>query len=571
MAKQPPLLDRGEGADNHRDNVQRAGLLLLLSAIGFLASASACGNGGGAPPSGTPEPTSQGAATPAIVPTIQLTPQQPLGPAATPTASIDLAEAQPLLSLVTPDSLDIQTGISSLATGDFNGDGVDDLLIGLPFADGPDNTREDAGEALVIFGDPRIGGEMELSGGEVGLHVLGALPGDTLGFGVASGDLNGDGIDDVIVGAPGSNGLANIRTDLGEAYVIFGRADLGGTVDTAEEQQDFTLIAAEGFARLGSSFAVADVNGDGIDDLIAGAPFAGREPGTPPGGPRTTVGEVYVVFGSPDLRGRKSVAEDQQDLTLSGGREMDSFGQSVAAADINGDELADIIVGAGGYDGPAEDRRAAGAVFVFLSSPAPPGKRGLDDADLTILGADPDDALGERVASGDFNGDGLADILMVARNADGPDGQRGESGEVYVLFGSDSLSGTLDLAADGPDAVVYGVDLVSLMGTAVATGDLDGDGLDDVVLGAPLASPQGRPQSGAVYVLYGKDLSAQTDLRREPGDALFVYGPSAGDGLGTSATLGDLNSDGRLELVLAAAGDLGEAQRQGVIYVLSLP
>jgi hypothetical protein len=90
----------------------------------------------------------------------------------------------------------------STAAGDASGDGVDDLLAGVPFADGPDNEREDAGEALVVFGRDGLSGDIDLAEDEPGLRILGALPGDTLGFGVAGVDINGDGIDDVIVGAP---------------------------------------------------------------------------------------------------------------------------------------------------------------------------------------------------------------------------------------------------------------------------------------------------------------------------------------------------------------------------------
>jgi hypothetical protein len=495
----------------------------------------------------------------------------PLEPAATPAASVDLADVSPLLTILAADTLDTQTGVSPLATGDFNADGIGDILIGLPFADGPDNSREDAGEAFVIFGAQGLSGEIDLSEGSNGLHILGALPGDNLGFGVAGGDLNGDRIDDVIVAAPASNGLANVRTDVGEAYVIFGRSGLGGTIDTAEEEQDFTLIAAEGFARVGTSLAVADVNGDGISDLVAGAPFAGREPGSPVGGPRTTVGEVYVVFGSRDLAGRVSVAEDEQDLTLAGVKELDAFGNSVAAGDVNGDGIADIVVGARGFDGPGADRESAGAVFVFFGSSDLSGKFGIAEADFTVLGPDAGDGFGEVVASGDFNGDGLADFLAVARTGDGPDNRRNDTGEAYAIFGARSLSGTLDLASQTADAAVYGVDPSSLMASAVAVGDVDGDDLDDVALTAPLASAAGRSFNGAVYLVFGGGLEGATDLRRDVEGSLFVYGAADRDGLASGATIIDIDGDGQPELALAAARSQAPDVRTPRIYLITLP
>lgn len=540
----------------------RLGALVSVSLVLVMGLfAAACGGGGNdrsTPVASTASPAAQ------------TTPLPDQEPGATPGSSIDLAEASPLLTVRTADAGDIRTGPSSLASGDFNGDGIGDLLIGLPFADGSDNAREDSGEAVVIFGRGSLEGEIDLARDEVGLHIFGALPGDNLGFGVAAGDLNGDGVDDVIVGAPGSNGLENIRTDLGEAYVIFGGPDLGGVVETAKTEQDFTLIAAEGFSRIGTSFAVADVNGDGLDDLVAGAPFAGREPGTPPGGSRTTIGEVYVVFGSPGLSGVASVAEDEQDLLISGARELDAFGQSVAAADVNGDSVADIIVGARGFDGRDGGRDAAGAISVFFGSSGLSGRLGMRDADFTVLGADAGDALGEVVASGDFNGDGLADILAVARNGDGPDDGRQNSGEVYFILGSASLSGTLDMASQEPHAVVYGVEPSALTATAVASGDLDGDGRDDVALGTALTPRSGRTRSGMVYVVFGRDLSGVIDLSQGVAGSLLIRGSAEGEALATGIVIDDFSGEGRPQLALAAANDQGpEEDDRGKIYVIS--
>jgi len=537
--------------------------------LALAALAAACNGGDGPPPASTP--TADSTELPSPAPTIEVTIPVPDEEQVIPATTVDLASATPLFTVLSADLKDLQTGISSVTVGDFSGDGIEDLLFGLPFADGPDNSREEAGEAFVFFGGSEMSGEVDLAEEQPDLHVLGALAGDNLGFNVGAGDLNGDGIDDVIVGAPGSNGLTNIRTDLGEAYVIFGGPDLGGTIDTADEDQDFTLIPAEGFTRVGTTFAVADVNDDGIDDLVAGGPFGGREAGTPPGGQRTTLGEVYVVFGSPDLKGGVSVAEDQQDVLLSGARELDAFGQAVAAADVNGDGIADIIVGSRGYDGADGSRTSAGAAFVFFGSRDLGGRLGIADADLTVLGADPEDALAETLATGDVDGDGLADLLLVARTADGPENGRDNAGDVYVIRGSSSLGGTLDLATAEADGVIYGPVRNELMATSLAVRDIDGDGRDDLVLGTPLASSAGRSLNGVVYVLSSDRLSGVWDLRTDVEDALYVYGEADEDGLGTGLAAGDLNGDGRPELALVAAGGQSDRSEGGRVFVIALP
>jgi len=543
-----------------------AGIATALLLAVFVA---ACG--GASLPQTSDTPTDQPAPTGSLsAPTTTVSPAPPRDELAepTPATAIDLAHVKPLLTILVAEERGFVAGVSPLATGDFNDDGVDDLLIGVPFADGSDNDREDAGEALVIFGRDGLSGEIDLVAGEPGLRILGALPGDTLGFGVASGDINGDGVDDVIVGAPGSNGAGNQRTDVGETYVVFGSSDMAGTVEIADLEQDFTLVAAEGFARLGVSFAVADVNGDGVDDLVAGAPFAGRDPGTPVGSPRTTVGEVYVVFGSSGLSGTVSVALDQQDLILEGSRELDAFGEAVAASDVNGDAVADIIVGAGGYNGPGGGRIDAGAAFVYFGSTHLAGRMGVKEADRTILGADANDGLGEKLDTGDVDGDGVADIVVVATGGDGPRNGRSNSGTAYVLYGGAGETADLDLAIDEAGSVIHGPSASGRMGTALAVRDLDGDGRDDVVLGAALASGAGRSLNGAIYVSFADALSGAVDLSMV--GQLFLYGAMNAASLGAGLAVGDINADGRPELITGANGSLVRTG-VGTVIAIALP
>jgi len=543
----------------------RPGLVLAALVIVTVA----CGDGG-EPPSPSPESTASPARSPLPDPTLKPSPE---APAVRPTTSLDLATDQPLLTLGGANAEDFRIEASSLAAGDFNGDGVDDLLIGAPSGDGPDESREEGGEAYLVFGSRGLGGGIDLVPEQVGLIVYGALPGDELGFAVAGGDLNGDGIDDVVVSAPASNGLPNIRTDLGEVYIIFGSPSLGGVVDTANSEQDVTVIAAEGFARLGTSLAIGDVNGDGTDDLVAGAPFAGREEGTPPGGPRTTLGEVYVVFGSPSLPPGISVARSEQDFTMSGSRELDTFGGRVVTADVNGDGIADIIASARGDDGPDDSRADVGAGYVFFGGDGLSGKRGVEEASVAIFAADEEDFLGDAVASGDIDGDGIADIVLASRFGDGPANRRNLAGEVYVILGSPSLPDVIDLASDEPGAVVYGVDGADRMAASLATADLDGDGADELIMGVPFGGglEDARERSGEVYVLAGRRLLGSVDLRYDVAGVAFIFGAAAEDRLGTAVLAADPNGDGTTEIVVLAHLAAGQEERAGAVYAVPVP
>ncbi len=186
-------------------------------------------------------------------------------------------------------------GTGASASSDVDGDGYDDLLLGAQYADGPGNTRPDAGEVYVVYGGALPAAIDLASYPYTALHA--GDPGDHMpGLGLSTGDLNHDGYADIVIGAPDADGPGNARVDAGEAYVVFGGPVRRASVDLVS-QADVVIYGTDPGDQAGSDTAVADLNGDGHNDIVIGAKSADGPNNTRPG----VTGEVYVILGGPTL------------------------------------------------------------------------------------------------------------------------------------------------------------------------------------------------------------------------------------------------------------------------------
>ena len=458
----------------------------------------------------------------------------------------------------------------SLDSGDFNGDGLDDLLIGAPLADGPDDARADAGEAYVIFGTTGLGGSTDVAEGSAGLTVLGDNPGGNLGFTVASGDVNGDGIDDPLVGARFAGPAAAAETAKGEAYVIYGRPGLGGTVDIARDEQDVTVRGTDDGDFLSIALASGDVNGDGVSDLVLGASGAGG-----PMNSREQAGEVHVVLGSRELSPLIQLGEAEPQLTVWGAQPGDLLPNHLAAGDLTGDGRDEVILGAPSAGRSGGDDRPRGEVYIIEVPDAGGGELDLAGGEgyTRLRGAAPMDGFGFFVAAADVSGDGRNDVIIGARDGDGPNDSRNNAGEVHLFLGREVLPRLLDLAGTGLDATIFGVDINDSLGFTVASGDLNGDGIQDMLAGAPIADGCGNwaEDAGEAYMIFGRSNWPPSIDLAKGGYDLALFGAQEGDELGFSLAAGDINGDGRDDIVagaLLADGPDNERENGGEVYVI---
>ena len=403
------------------------------------------------------------------------------------------------------DQANANLGAAVAPVGDVNGDGYSDVVVG---AFQYDNGQTDEGRAWVYLGSA-LGlstsaawtGESDQASANYGGAVSGA------------GDVNGDGYSDLVVAA---HRYDNGQTDEGMAYLYLGTAAglSGSPIWTAESGQ-----TAAFFGRLVS--AAGDVNGDGLGDVIIGAPQFDNG--------AVDKGRTSLYLGAASGMGTAATWSAESDQASG------SMGASVATAgDVNGDGYADVIVGAPGYtNGSSGEGRA----FLYLG--ASTGLSGV--ASWTAESDQANAGFGAVVASaGDVNGDGYGDVLVGSPTYD--NGSTDE-GRAWLYLGSAAgLSvGAAWTAEANQDAASFGEDLA-------AAGDVNGDGYGDVVVGARTYQ-NGDVNEGQACVYYGSSggLMSSPAWTAEGGSINAWFGDSVG-------SAGDVNGDGYGDVVVGCSG-----------------
>ncbi|MCB9765969.1 MAG: FG-GAP repeat protein [Alphaproteobacteria bacterium] len=440
-------------------------------------------------------------------------------------AAIDLSDAN---AKRLGERRDHEAGGAMAGAGDADGDGLDDMLIG---AAGHDGAGLRTGAAYLVL-DGRATGDLS----DAAARMLGEASDDEAGAAVSGApDVLGDGAPAFLVGAPGESTVAD---GAGAVYLVSGttRGDLSLSSSTAAKLTGWAAGDQLGRAVVG----VDDLTGDGLADLVLGAP------GNDDNG--SDAGAVYVFSGPQS--GEVNVRD--ADIKMTGATSNQLAGWALdRAGDFNGDGTPDLIVGAYQAFGGANRSGAAAVIAGPLSA-----SFSISDAQALLLGQNGDDYAGWSVAGlGDTDGDGLDDVLVGA-----PRVGNGNNGAVYLVLGGSS--GTIFL--NNADAKFDGERRDDLAGTAVVgPGDVDVDGNADLMIGAPGSSSTGR-----AYLFLGP-VSGTVDVTEA--DSILT-GESADDSAGaTLGAPGDLDGDGAMDLLIGAIGDDDGGDEAGAVYVVLGP
>jgi uncharacterized delta-60 repeat protein len=415
------------------------------------------------------------------------------------------------------EKLNDHAGISVAFAGDVNKDGYGDYVIGFPDYDIPAETGRrkivNAGRAEVISG----------KSGTILMFVNGANKNDAMGYSVVgNSDLDGDGYNDVVVGAPKSDNASKKLINSGTATVLYGPDGLHQEV----------IFGMEEKALFGAAVALANTNIERLPEIIVGAPK-----GDDPTNNLKDAGSVSV-FSAGDLL--------HPIQTYYGSTKKSNFGASIATGEVDTIAGKDIIIGAPNDSHYATETyylKNTGSIAVYnISNTQTPV--------MKHYGIRPNALLGTSVASGDLDKDGKHDVIAGA-----------PGGDTNVLNDPIGGSVTVFFADATPSVTKYGATAKAGLGNSVAAGDVNGDGYADIIAGsskddAP-TMPKAIKDTGSVSVFSGNGYAPIGST---------LYGSVAKDYFGFSVSSGDINSDGKDDLIIGIPGfDLPATQTSKII------
>ena len=454
------------------------------------------------------------------------------------TESLSGEQSLVLESFIVGDGANNYLGSAVSAEGDFNGDGVNDLVIG---ANGAGRNRE--GRIYVFYGKkfPK-----NLFASNADLIINGEKNGDSFGWSVSfESDVNKDGFTDLLVGAISTN---EEFEKTGTVYLFYGK-NITGEISASKADKKFVGIRKEQFFGWSISSG-SDINGDGNIDIVVGAVGNSKyKDGIMAGG-------VYAFFGN---KFEDTTKADEADIVISGEKYSSHMGNSVSIkGDVNGDGVDDLLAGAFFCD---LDGYRGGRAYLFYGKKN--FKKDIDasDADLIIRADGRDEWIGNKVRIiPDINGDKLSDFMV---SAPGKDTEHQDSGVAYVFYGGDRKG---KIRASEADLILKGKPVGRKFGSYISSlGDIDGDGRVDLAISEPggEANPREMLNLGSVYFF----LSTLLKEKEKAIDGFAISGPKPDTEFGNSISLNDVDGDGIKEVIISSYYENINGDKSGAVFI----
>jgi hypothetical protein len=416
-----------------------------------------------------------------------------------------------------------------MVRSDVNGDGIADIIVGSP---GDDTIGVDAGAVFVYFGSANPINLQNKTSAQADLKITGHHAGDAFGGDLVVGDVSGDHIPDLIVGARHVNAVT--ASDAGAVYVFRGPLVAAPSMSALAANVRLNGETAIAGDRFGTTVEIGDIDADGTADLVIGA--AGHDA---PG--QADAGCVYLFRGGSTL---VSKGAEQADMAFDGDVANARVGNQITCGDLNGDGHSDLVICSQLGDPMLEQLLPnAGKVYVVWGG-STIASTNVGAASATFVGTAVEDRFGASAAVADLNGDGIDDLIVGAPLADGTDV---DAGKVYVFFGGPTLG---DRVSDSADVILQGQPTHNSFGRALRTGDVNGDGVADLLIGAPEADYLNDDNGRAYLFLGGPGLASKYAVQA---DAIFNGELIQGEAFGSVVSLVDFNGDGLPEVVSASA------------------
>ncbi len=439
------------------------------------------------------------------------------------------------------------------SAGDINGDGIGDFFF---------VRRSNEGALMVAMGrDTPFAGPYgpDVANWGGGFTLRGSFGGGYIDNAKPAGDVNGDGFDDLLFGAPW-----NFPHESGYACLLFGRAEFPDAMTTGGANPGTACFSGlNAFDNVGRDLSsIGDVNGDAYADFVIAAPLSDDS--------ALDSGSAYIVFGQPQLPLHTSLVNPVgvRVVRLDGTSSGDLFGAAISHADIDGDGLSDIAISAQYAD-------QGGVVYVIYGRPDWP-QTPIAAASIAgswgfrIVATGQQGTLGRSLAGGDFNGDRLGDVVL----GDGL-GLMNWVGNAHILFGvSGRRTGTIDVSElDGNNGfTITGIHPFDRTGEWVGNaGDFNGDGIEDFVLsGIYEVTP--ASSAGVAHLIFGsrapRASSQRIDELSESDRIAFTGSQGSGYCGLSSASAGDIDRSFSHSLMISCHGEGPADQWLGTVYVL---